>query len=189
SETQQQAARSAGRGLRLLREACLQLALVVATLGVVELTLRVIDLRILREGRFAGHAATFRFDPDLGWLPIAGATSRFAGSRVVTVQHNSLGLRDIEPQTGSRPTLLFLGDSFVWGYDVEAEERFTDILRRDLPGYRIVNAGVPGYGTDQAFLLLERLWGRIAPDVVVLMFCADNDRDDNSSNFRYEGYY
>jgi lysophospholipase L1-like esterase len=88
-----------------------------------------------------------------------------------------------------KPTVLFVGDSFVWGYDVEAGERFTELLRAKLPAARIVNAGVPGYGTDQEYLLLARIWSAINPDVVVLMFCTGNDRADNSANMRNGGYY
>lgn len=53
----------------------------------------------------------------------------------------------------------------------------------------LVNAGVTGYGTDQEYLLLKRLWDRITPDVVVLMFCVNNDRADNSLNSVNSGYY
>jgi lysophospholipase L1-like esterase len=83
---------------------------------------------------------------------------------------------------------MVIGDSLVWGYDMEAEDRFTDILRRQLPDVRIVNAGVPGYGTDQEYLLLQRIWGAIKPDIVLLVFCVSNDRADNTSNTRYGGY-
>src|SRR5207248_9502227 len=37
-------------------------------------------------------------------------------------------------------------------------------------------------------LLLKRLWPKIEPAVVVLIFCTQNDRLDNSTNIRYEGY-
>jgi hypothetical protein len=104
--------------------------------------------------------------------------------RTITVRHNSLGLRNDELQHDSRPTILFLGDSFVWGFNVEDNERFTELLRPELPDYRIVNAGVAGYGTDQAYLLARRIWDAVKPDIVVLMFCVENDRKDNSSNLR-----
>ena len=42
-----------------------------------------------------------------------------------------------------------------------------------------------GYGTDQEYLLLRRLWPRLKPSIVVLIFCENNDRDDNSTNSRY----
>jgi hypothetical protein len=58
-----------------------------------------------------------------------------------------------------------------------------------MPGHTIVNAGVSGYGTDQTWLLLQRLWDTIKPDIVVLMFCSLNDRADNTRNVRYDDYY
>lgn len=75
----------------------------------------------------------------------------------------------------------------VWGVDAEAEERFTDLLRSRIEKYRIVNAGVSGFGTDQEYLWLQRIWPKIAPAVVVLTFCTYNDRTDNSTNVRYGG--
>ena len=83
---------------------------------------------------------------------------------------------------------MFLGDSFVWGLDAEATERFSELLKPRIPDYKILAAGVSGFGTDQEYLLLQRLWPKVKPAVVVLIFCTDNDRDDNSSNIRYEGY-
>jgi len=163
--------------------------IIFATLGFAEVILRVVDFRELRDGYQRGHSAVFRYDPELGWSPIPNAAAEFHGSRTITVQHNSLGLRDVEPDATSRPTVLFLGDSFVWGYDVEANERFTELLRKDLPGTRIVSAGVPGYGTDQEYLLLKRIWSAIQPDVVVLMFCVANDRDNNTSNVDSAGHF
>src|SRR5258705_7105863 len=87
-----------------------------------------------------------------------------------------------------QPTIMFLGDSFVWGLDAEADERFTELLKPRIKGYKVLAAGVSGYGTDQEFLLLKKLWPEVKPAVVVLIFCTDNDRQDNSSNIRYEGY-
>jgi len=51
-----------------------------------------------------------------------------------------------------------------------------------------VNAGVSGYGTDQEYLLLGRIWEKIQPSVVVLIACMDKDRRDNGTNIRYDGY-
>jgi lysophospholipase L1-like esterase len=173
----------------LWREIAIQVALIVVVLAVFEVALRLIDLRFLREGQRPGYSIAYNYDPELGWYPVANSTATFIGQRTITIAHNSLGLRDIEPGPTRKPTILFVGDSFVWGYDVEANERFTERLRQDLPEHHIVNAGVSGYGTDQQYLLLQRLWERIKPDVVVLIYCVDNDRRDNSTNARYDGYY
>src|SRR5260370_17960734 len=53
----------------------------------------------------------------------------------------------------------------------------------------MVNAGVAGYGTDQQFLLMKRFWNDVNPKYVVLTFCVDNDRDDNTSSYRYRKYH
>ncbi|HEV2955564.1 MAG TPA: SGNH/GDSL hydrolase family protein [Xanthobacteraceae bacterium] len=167
----------------------MHLAIMAVVLGAAELILRAIDLRELRDSYEPGRALLFRHDAELGWAPIPNASTTFTGTRTVAVTNNSLGLRDVEPAGPHKPTVMFVGDSFVWGYDVEANERFTERLRSELPAARIVNAGVPGYGTDQEYLLLARIWSAVSPDVVVLMFCTGNDRLDNSANMRNGGYY
>ena len=177
------------RAWRVGREVLVHLAIMAAVLGAAELILRAVDLRELRDSYEPGRALLFRHDAELGWVPLPNAAASFTGTRTVSVRNNSLGLRDIEPAGARKPTVLFLGDSFVWGYDVEANERFTELLRAELPAARIVNAGVPGFGTDQEYLMLARIWDAVRPDAVVLMFCTGNDRDDNSANMRNGGYY
>jgi lysophospholipase L1-like esterase len=173
---------------RLLRAILLQIAIVLATLVVAELVLRAIDLRYLRAHR-VGADRIYNYDAELGWFPVPNSDVSFTGMRTIRVRHNSLGLRDIEPDTAGKPTIAFIGDSFVWGYDAEQNERFTEILRAKLPEQKIINAGVTAYGTDQEYLLLRRLWDRLKPDVVVLMVCTDNDRKDNTVNTRQDGPY
>ena len=171
-----------------LRTAGIHLAIWIATFAVIELTLRVLDPRVLREGD-SERIIAYRHDADLGWAPVPNSEFSVTAERRIHVKHNSLGLRDIELGASGKPRILFVGDLFVWGNDVEADERFTDRLRKALPAYEIVNAGVSGYGTDQQYLWLKRLWDRIQPAVVVLMFTVVNDRWDNISNVRYDGYF
>ncbi len=182
-------AQAMSRRKRFLRGLALQLALLVGTLAVAELILRVLDPRELRDGYNARAAVVFQYDPELGWGPIPNTVAQHAGSRTVTIRTNSLGLRDIEHDRAPRPTVLFLGDSFVWGYDVEQNERFTELLRDEFPRIRMINAGVNGYDTSQEYLLLRRIWNNYKPAVVVLVFCVDNDGDDNQTNVTSSGYY
>jgi len=175
------------RGRQTLRSAGIALCMTLATLAAIEILLRVVDLRILREG--AGERSlTYRYDAELGWAPIPSSSSIVTTARTIHAQHNSLGFRDIEFERDARPTMLFIGDSFVWGVDAEANERFTDLLRSRISNTAIVNAGVSGYGTDQEYLLLQRIWPTFQPAVVVLIFCTANDRLDNGTNVRYDGY-
>ena len=172
----------------LLRAIAVQVAMLLVTLAACEVILRVIDLRYLRLDE-SGVAPVYAHDPELGWFPIPNSAQSYTGARTVHVHHNSIGLRDIEPEQTAKPAIAFVGDSFVWGYDAEEDERFTNILRGKLPGRRIANVGITGYGTDQEYLLLQRVWDRIKPNVVVLMICIDNDRIENSTNLRYDGPY
>jgi hypothetical protein len=170
-----------------LRTAGISLGMALLTLAALEVMLRVADFRMLREGT-TERSLSYRYDPELGWAPAANSDSVAVNVRTIHVHHNSLGLRDSEFSRDGRPTMLFLGDSFVWGLDAEADERFTELLKPRVAGYKILSAGVSGYGTDQEYLLLKRLWAKIQPAVVVLIFCTQNDRLDNSTNIRYEGY-
>ena len=180
------ASRRGGSSL-LLRGLLVLGAIIVAILFAAELLLRVIDFS--GPSRFELGEA-FQFDPELGWAPVPNAAAQqTSGNRTISVRHNSLGLRERELSDIAPDRFLFLGDSFTYGYDAEANERFSDLLQKALPRYGIVNAGVSGYGTDQQFLLMKRLWNEINPKYVVLMFCVDNDRDDNTSSYRYRKYH
>jgi len=171
----------------VLRSVGVSLGMTLATLVTLEVFLRVADFRELREG-VSERSLSYRYDAELGWAPAPNSSSIVANARTIHVQHNSLGLRDIEFSLDGQPTIMFLGDSFVWGVDAEAAERFSDLLRPRIPSYKILAAGVSGYGTDQEYLLLKRLWAKVKPAVVVLVFCTQNDRGDNTTNIRYEGY-
>ena len=131
----------------------------------------------------------YRYDSTLGWFPDPNTVREFTGERTIQVRHNSLGIRDVEvpPKAVGRPRIAFFGDSIVWGYDAEATERFSDVIRRHRPGWDIANCGVSGYGTDQALLLMERLIPVLHPDIVVLVF-NKWDRNDNILSENHGGY-
>jgi hypothetical protein len=145
-----------------IRSVGLALAVTLVTLAALEIVLRLADFRMLREGA-TERSLSYRYDAELGWAPIPNSSSVVTEARTIHAQHNSLGLRDIEYGDDERPGILFLGDSFVWGLDAEAGERFTDLLRMRFSSHRIINAGVSGYGTDQEYLLLQRLWPKLKP--------------------------
>lgn len=133
------------------------------------------------------RSATCRYDRELGWVPIPNLQTTFQGSVPFHIAQNHLGFRDAEggPKQGKR--LLFLGDSYIWGYDAEYGQRFTELLEQQMPGWQVMNEGVSGYGTDQEYLMLRRTYAEVQPDVVVLEYNRW-DHEDNSSNLRY-GYF
>jgi hypothetical protein len=131
---------------------------------------------------------TYRYDEELGWFPIRNSQKKFMGARLITVKHNSDGFRDKNHGVKNKKRIAFLGDSFVWGYDAEQHERFTDKLQLLLPEFEIINMGVSGYGTDQEFLLAQKWFDHYQPDIVVLIF-TETDWFDNNDNYVYNGYY
>jgi hypothetical protein len=169
------------------RSALTVLLVIALTLAAMELLLRVADFRELRQDA-SERSLAYGYDAELGWAPIPNSVSTVTTARTIHATHNSLGFRDVEFSPDGRPAMLFIGDSFVWGVDAEANERFTDLLRNKLTQFTIVNAGVSGYGTDQEYLWLKRIWPKVRPAIVVLFFCTDNDRKDNSTNIRYGRY-
>lgn len=124
-----------------LRSTCLALFMTLAMLAAIEIVLRVIDLRILREAK-SERSLAYGYDAELGWAPIPNSSSSVTTERTIHAHHNSLGLRDIEFERDARPTMLFLGDSFVWGVDAEAGERLTDTMRSRISSYTTVNRPV-----------------------------------------------
>ena len=172
----------------MLRSALTVFVIAVLTLAALELLLRIADFRELRQD-VSERSLSYGYDAELGWAPIPNSVSTVTTARTIHATHNSLGFRDIEFAPDGRPVILFIGDSFVWGVDAEANERFTDLLRGRLTQFQIVNAGVSGYGTDQEYLWLKRIWPTIRPAAVVVLFCTDNDRKDNSTNLRYGRYH
>ena len=170
-----------------MRKLLLLFCSLVACLGLCEVLLRVFFRNTVGPTNDE-RSLTYRYDSELGWFPIANSTKQFTGSRTITVTHNSKGLRDKEPVESSKPGILFLGDSLVWGFDSEANERFTERLQTNHPEWGVYNMGVSGYGTDQEYLLLQKFFAEYRPRVVFLIVCGDNDNEDNAWNIR-GGYY
>jgi lysophospholipase L1-like esterase len=94
-------------------------------------------------------------------------------------EFNSLGVRHDEleiPKRSGRFRILVMGDSVAWD-----EPGFVSLIRDSLkePSSRVevINASVPGYTTYQERVFLSRLIGPVAPDLVVVQYCLnDNHR-------------
>jgi lysophospholipase L1-like esterase len=133
----------------------------------------------------------YQYDKEFGWFPIKNSEHMvvFNGHRIY-IKHNTMGFRDHEHSINSdKPRIVFLGDSVVWGYSVNQSERFTDKLRNKMSDWDIYNLGVSGYGTDQEYILISKLFEYYKPTIVFLVYCNGTDQEDNLSNVRYGGYY
>ncbi|MBS3136889.1 SGNH/GDSL hydrolase family protein [Candidatus Woesearchaeota archaeon] len=104
------------------------------------------------------------------------------------ISTNSRGLRDYEysyEKINNSFRILMLGDSFVEGVEVAAENTTSKLLEKQLNQlengihYDVINFGVGGYGTSQELAYLERDGIKYSPDVVVLHIFPKNDLLDN----------
>ena len=67
----------------------------------------------------------------------------------------------------SRPTILAVGDSCTYGDEVSDNETWPAYLEAEM-GTRVWNAGVFGYGLDQAVLRAEVLLPKLKPDILIV---------------------
>jgi len=159
------------------------LGLLVAT-AMAELALRtVFTIPEVANPLYSFHES----DPVLGWRGKSNWTARFRRPDFdALVTHGPDGWRRAEPPPPPDPTrrVLFLGDSFTWGWGVSQGEVFSDKLQSRLaPEVAIYNRGINGFGTSQEYLLLQRELDARHYDAVALMFYL-NDVGDNVSSKR-----
>jgi len=129
----------------------------------------------------------YRFEPRLGWTLRPNAS--FADGRYRT---NSAGIRAnreyaLEPPPGVTRVAVF-GDSYVHGDEVDNAETAWARLEADKPDLEVLNFGVPGYGTDQAYLRYVHEGARFKLNVVVMGLMLENIQR-NVSVFRPAYYH
>jgi lysophospholipase L1-like esterase len=121
-------------------------------------------------------------DPVLGWRGKRDWTARFRRPEFdALIAHGPDGWRSPDPPPAANPTrrVLFLGDSFTWGWGVSQGELFSDDVQRRLPvDVAVYNRGINGFGTSQEYLLMQRELAERHYDAVALMFF-HNDVGDN----------
>jgi hypothetical protein len=175
----------------VIRAASARLALLLAATSV-GLALAEAAARVAAPHWAPQHAERnfWRYDPLLGWAHRPGQRGAMHHPDFrIQVAISSQGLRDREypfERTPGRRRMLVLGDSFAWGFGVEQEEAFSELIEARHPDWEILNAGTSGWGTDQSLLFLGERGMRWRPDVVLLLF-HPNDVADNAADSRY-GY-
>lgn len=125
----------------------------------------------------------FTYDPLLGWKNSPNSTVSESDFQITINSHGLRGDEVSYAKTKETRRILILGDSFAFGFDVSDDETFSvslqELLNERPVSYEVLNAGVCGYGTDQAYLNLLHEGFRYSPDVVILAFFIENDFEDN----------
>ena len=136
----------------------------------------------------------FTGDPTIGYRLKPGARTRFTTSEFDTqIVINNAGVRDVEdigPKPAGERRILILGDSLVLSVQVQSEQTFSELLEarlnespvaaRDAPPvrYRVINAGVQGYGPVEELLFFRSIVKSLQPDLVLTTLFVGNDAEE-----------
>ena len=149
---------------------------VSALLG--EVFLRIADHPLSQP--YIDYAAWYRPSEYLGHELVPGFEGR--GPLDLPIKVNAVGFRDEEHVT-EKPAgtirVLGLGDSFLMGWGVKAEDiflkQFEGLLRqRTGKPVESINTGVPGWGLNQYYLFLKQTGVTFGPDLIVLAYFVDD---------------
>lgn len=91
------------------------------------------------------------------------------------VKINSRGLRSDEipyKKIWNETRIMFLGDSFTYGWGVNKEERFTEIITNKTR-FSVINAGIPGYRLSNMLAFFENEGYRYSPNILIVMYAPD----------------
>ena len=121
----------------------------------------------------------FERHPTRVWTLRRGLKTEFAGAPVVV---NDLAMRGPAPAGDlSPPRVLCLGESLCFGWGVEFDQTYSQLVEEQLSmrtgkAVEVINAGTPGYTTHQGLIQLQELGFDLQPDLVVVPFVV-NDID------------
>ena len=100
---------------------------------------------------------------------------------------NADGYRHAKPDsdntTNKNSKVALVGDSFTFGIGVNDTETFTHKLNQLDSRKEYINLGIPGYSTDQQYLLVKYRHSRLKADQYILMFYLGNDLLDNALSY------
>lgn len=133
-------------------------------------------------------------DKEIGWLPgpnldiltvVADAGGEYYALRITSDENGFRHFGDVN--STDRPKVLFIGDSFTQAMEVSDNKTFYGIIREKMD-IEVFSLGAGGYGTLQAYMLMNRWLDHIQPDIVVVQF-SPNDIVNNSYELESQSIY
>lgn len=90
---------------------------------------------------------------------------------------NKAGFRDDDMSLHS-PSIICIGDSFTFGWGVEQENAFPELLEK-VSGKKVLNAGIPSYGTAREITSLGQ-FDRSSLSHLIIQYCSNDVGENNS---------
>lgn len=143
-------------------------------------------VRIKKPDIFRSLQARAYSQPDLTFdhSLVPRGKGRFKGDEFdIRINVNSSGFRGPElarDKTAGRKRIVFVGDSFTFGWGVNEEETFVSLLQKDQPA-ELINAGIVSYSPALEYLLIREKIIALQPDEVVLCL----DQSDLQDDYKY----
>jgi len=105
--------------------------------------------------------------------------------RTNAVHENNAGFRG-RPFTPVKPAgvyrIAIVGDSFTYGNGVRQEDRYSDLLQKQLPSHvEVLNFGVAGANTPEHRQLVQHLLQAVHPDFVLVQWFVNDVEDDDTT--------
>lgn len=123
------------------------------------------------------------FDVDLGYkmptfldIELKGHPDYTYRVKTGALIFTDIGFRD--DGLDKEPYAIAIGDSFVWGYGVNGNEIWTEILEGKL-NKDIVNLAMPGFSVMQYYYLLRKYGLKFTLSVVFIGYYTGNDYNDS----------
>jgi hypothetical protein len=176
---------------RFLRRVALCLVILAAEFAVLEAGLRI------HGGTDASPAfqSLFMQDPAVGHRLKPNAQARYTTAEFSTdLAINAQGVRDdgpIGPKADDERRVVVLGDSLVLSVQVPLVETFCKRLEARLNAtgdgrrWRVINAGVQGYGPVQEWFFFDRVAAALQPDIVLIVAFVGNDAIEANDTERW----
>lgn len=126
------------------------------------------------------------FDPSTGW--------RYTSSKMTVINNIEYAITSEGYRSGSnadmtdfsKPIILVVGDSVLFGDSLPFNETFGYKLKQRLDNrYEVINFAVQGYGTDQAFEQLKRVFPIYKPKIVILDYMDDHKNRNINQDRRF----
>lgn len=106
-------------------------------------------------------------DAAAGWRPKVGPQMSFGIPGGTTVNSRSMRGGEVSVEK-SRPRVLVLGDSTIFGVMVADGDTIEARLAQALPGVEVLNGGAPGYTSWQALQAFDDRFAALVPDLIVV---------------------
>ena len=164
-------------------------ALLLVAIAAAQFALFEIALRTWGHSEAApAFQSLFMPDPAIGYRLRPDARVRFVTAEFDTqIAINAQGVRDdhpIGPKPPNERRIVILGDSLVLSVQVDQQQTFCRLLEERLNRdggpvrYRVINAGVQGYGPVEELLFFRHVARAFEPDLVIATVFVGNDAEE-----------